>query len=195
VGSLLVIMANYDEKTGIHYGVISPNSICQETLSDLCDKSIDTIYEESKKTFLSDLESFCDDHYLDFKNINEDSFIDEFNQNYDNDNHGYEYEDKDYFLQISDDNFGIFVIKSPYYTYTKQCSPCAPGAGDLNNPVEKEKYVKKGYPSFNNLDMYSYVKSYCLPKEFFDDEYSKIPYRYYRVDNDKEEITPIIEVK
>jgi hypothetical protein len=43
--------------------------------------------------------------------------------------------------------------------------------------------------------MYSYVKSYCLPKEFFDDEYSKIPYRYYRVDNDKEEIAPIIEVK
>jgi len=179
-------MPNYDEKTGIHFGVISPNSICQETLSDLCDKSIDTIYEESKKTFLSDLESFCDDHYLDFKNINEDSFIDEFNQNYDNDNHGYEYEDKDYILHICDDNFGIFVIKSPYYTYTKQCSPCAPGAGDLDSPISKQEYDKV---------MYGTVKAYCLPREFFDSEYSKIPYRYYRVDNDKEEITPIIEVK
>jgi len=184
-------MPNYDEKTGIHFGVISPNSICQETLSDLCDKSIDTIYEESKKTFLSDLESFCDDHYLDFKNINEDSFIDEFNQNYDNDNHGYEYEDKDYFLQISDDNFGIFVIKSPYYTYTKQCSPCAPGAGDLDNPVIQERLGEMP----NDIFMHNTVKAYCLSREFFDSEYSKIPYRYYRVDNDKEEITPIIEVK
>ena len=195
MGGVLVIMANYDEKTGIHYGVISPNSIRQETLSDLCDKSIDTIYEESKKTLLSDLESFCDDHYLDFKNINEDSFIDEFNQNYDNDNHGYEYEDKDYFLQISDDNFGIFVIKSPYYTFTKQCSPCAPGAGDLDNPILLDTIEQKIPNFYNVFSQDNHVKAYCLPKEFFDSEYSKIPYRYYRVDNDKEEITPIIEVK
>jgi len=96
-------MVNYDEKTGIHFDVISPNSICQETLNDLCDKSTDTIYEESKNEMIKDLNAFCDNH-------------------------------------------GLSI-------------------------------------------------TYCLPREFFDSEYSKIPYRYYRVDNDKEEITPIIEVK
>ncbi len=181
-------MTNYDEKTGIHYGVISPNSINQETLNDLCDRSVDTIYEESKKTFLNDLESFCEDHYLNFANIDKDSFIDEFNQNYENDYHGYEYEDKEYSLHICDDNFGIFVIRSPFYTYTKQCSPCAPGAGDLDSPVSIDEYNKTAHNTF----MYGTVKAYCLPKDFFDEEYAKIPYRYYRVSDDKEVIDEVI---
>lgn len=168
-------MPNYDEKTGIHFGVISPHSINQETLSDLCDKSTDTIYEASKKDFLKDLESFCDEHNIDFKNINEDSFIDEFNQNYENDYHGYEYEDKEYSLHISDDNFGIFVMKSPFFTYTQQCSPCAPGAGDLDSPITKEEYEKLPHDSF----MYGAVKSYCLPDVYFDND--KAPYDYFEV--------------
>ena len=184
-------MPNYDEKTGIHFGVISPNSICQETLNDLCDKSVDTIYEESKNEMIKDLNAFCDNNGLSIHNIPSDEIIEEWNQSYQNDNHGYEYEDQEYTLKICDDNFGIFVIKSPYYTYTRLCSPCAPNAGALDNPVIQERLGE--IP--NDIFMHNTVKAYCLPKEFFDDEYSKIPYRYYRVDNDKEEITPIIEVK
>lgn len=183
-------MTNYDEKTGIHYGVISPNSISQEALLDLCDKSTDTVYESSKDAFLKDLETFCDDNNLNFKNINDASFIDEFDQNYDNVYHGYEYEDKDYILHISDDNFGIFVIKSPYYTYTKQCSPCAPNAGDLNAPISKQEYDAGDHYAF----MYGTVKAYCLPREFFDDDYNPIKYRYYRVIDDIEVLSDIIEV-
>ena len=189
MGSLLVIMANYDEKTGIHYGVISPNSICQETLSELCDKSVDTIYEESKEDFTNQIENILNDNGFSIGQIDEvlTPAIDCFNENYNNDNHGYEYEDKEYILHISDDNFGIFVIKSPYYTFTRLCSPCAPNAGDLDNPIKADHRCK----DITNTG----AKTYCLPREFFDSEYSKIPYRYYRVDNDKEEITPIIEVK
>ena len=192
MGSLLVIMANYDEKTGIHYGVISPNSICQETLSELCDKSVDTIYEESKEDFTNQIENILNDNGFSIGQIDEvlTPAIDCFNENYNNDNHGYEYEDKEYILHISDDNFGIFVIKSPYYTYTKQCSPCAPGAGDLDNPVIQERLGEMP----NDIFMHNTVKAYCLPREFFDSEYSKIPYRYYNVSDDKEVLNPIIEV-
>jgi hypothetical protein len=183
--------SNYDEKTGIHYGVISPNSICQETLSDLCYKSTDTIYEESKTDFTDSLKNILNDNGFSIGQIDEvlTPAIDCFNENYENDNHGYEYEDKDYTLHISDDNFGIFVIRSPFYTFTRLCSPCAPGAGDLNAPSKIDKrFTDRSDPGFTNG-----VQTYCLPVEFFD-EYAKIPYRYYRVIDDKEVLSDTIEV-
>jgi hypothetical protein len=184
-------MTNYDEKTGINYGVISPHSINSETLDDLCfgSNSIDPHYEEGKKEILDDLKQFCEDHYLNYDQIDTDQFIDQFNDHYENSDGQYDYDDGEYTLHISGDNFGIFVIKSPYYTYTKQCSPCAPGAGDLNSPISYEEYEKGDHNSF----MYGTVKAYCLPKEFFDNEYAKIPYRYYDVKTNKEVIDPIIE--
>jgi hypothetical protein len=95
-----------------------------------------------------------------------------------NDDGQCDYSDKEYTLHVSGDNFGIFVIKSPYYTYCWKCSPCAPGAGDLNNPM-----TSYDGPISTNFD-----KAYCLDKSFFDEEYSKIPYRVFRVDNDEEVI-------
>jgi hypothetical protein len=185
-------MPNYDEKTGIHYGVISPNSISSETLSDLQDKSIDTIYEESKKEFLASLRAVLNDSPISSNesDVILDECADRFSEAYENDYHGYEYEDKEYVLKICDDNFGIFVIKSPYYTYTRQCSPCAPGAGDLNAPISKAEYDKGKHDTFM---MYGTVKAYCLDKSFFDPEYHKIHYRYYRVCDDTEVIDPIVE--
>jgi hypothetical protein len=190
-GRGVLTMSNYDEKTGIHFGVISPNSICQETLQDLCfgSNSIDPHYEAGKQEIIDDLKQFCEDHYLNFEDIDPDQFIDQFSDRYENSDGQYDYEDIDYTLHISGDNFGIFVIRSPYYTFTRQCSPCAPGAGDLNTPAKIDKrFTDRSDPGFTNG-----VQTYCLPVEFFD-EYAKIPYRYYRVDNDKEVIAPIVEV-
>ena len=184
-------MPNYDEKTGIHYGVISPNSISSETLSELQDRSVDTIYEESLKDITNNINGLFEelgirDNDKDYETIRA-MMLNTFNENYENDYHGYEYTDPEYVLKICDDNFGIFVIKSPYYTYTKQCSPCAPGAGDLNNSISKAEYEKGDHNAF----MYGTVKSYCLDKDFFDPEYAKIPYRYYRVSDDKEVIEEV----
>lgn len=183
-------MSNYDEQTGIHYGVISPNSISSETLSELCDQSTDTIYEDSKKEFtdlIDQLKEYISESV--FEEI-KDSALNDWNEHYENDYHGYEYEDEEYTLKICDDNFGIFVIKSPYYTYTKQCSPCAPGAGDLNASISKAEYEKGDHNAF----MYGTVKAYCLDRDFFDPEYAKIPYRYYRVSDDSEVLSDIVEV-
>ena len=44
----------------------------------------------------------------------------------------------------------IFITKSPYYTYTRFCSPCAPGAGDLDSPDPNG------------------VRAYCFAPDWFD---------------------------
>ena len=59
----------------------------------------------------------------------------------------------------------IFVLKSPYYTFAQFCSPCAPGAGDLNNPMDDG------------------IMTYCLGHDWFEDK--RAPYPVYRVSNNE----------
>lgn len=61
----------------------------------------------------------------------------------------------------------IFVLKSPYYTYAQFCSPCAPGACHLENPVEP----LEGHP-----------KAYCFGHDWFDGNVA--PYPVYQVSDD-----------
>ena len=90
--------------------------------------------------------------------------------NLDNDNNdfqepiGWEYEGEGYQLTDCLDS-AVMVINSPYYTYCKYCSPCVPGAGDLDNPEVNG------------------VKTYCLGFDFFTD--GKPPYPVYEVKTDK----------
>jgi len=172
-------MPNYDEKTGISYGVISPHAINPDALNDLYNEGTDPHYENAKEEFLQDLKEFCTSHYIPYDNV-VDNMENEFNDSIDMScgDGQCDYSDKDYILHISGDNFGIFVIKSPYYTYCRKCSPCAPGAGDLNTPLNID--------DIEILD--NYDRAYCLDKSYFDDEYQKIPYRVFRVDNDEEVI-------
>jgi len=55
----------------------------------------------------------------------------------------------------------IFVLKSPYYTMAQFCSPCVPGAGNLDTPCVEGP------------------KTYCLGHDWF--EGSKAPYPVYDV--------------
>ena len=60
------------------------------------------------------------------------------------------YIDKDgYEAYQSNDDGDIFIVKSPFYTICKLCSPCAPNAGDLMSPDPK------GY------------KTYCFSHDWF----------------------------
>jgi hypothetical protein len=77
---------------------------------------------------------------------------------------GYEFEGEGYVLTCCLDS-AVMVIKAPYYTYCKYCSPCVPGAGDLDNPEVNG------------------VKTYCLGWDFFTD--NKAPYPVYDVKTDK----------
>lgn len=168
-------MPNFDETTGIRYGVISPHSISPFALDDIYQKGTDPHYEYGKTELLKDLKQFCEDHYLNFDNINTDSFEDEYNESYSgNDDGQCDYSDKEYDLHVSGDNFGIFVMKSPYYTYCRNCSPCAPGAGNLDSPMT----------SYDGPVSSNYDRALCLGHDWFDG--NKAPYRVFRVDNDEE---------
>lgn len=79
----------------------------------------------------------------------------------------YFYKDDKYTLEQADE-VDIFVLKSPYYTYSQFCSPCAPGAGYLLNELET--------PNINN-------KTYCLGPEWFEDE--KAPYTVWEIETSK----------
>lgn len=56
----------------------------------------------------------------------------------------------------------IFVIKSPYFTYAQFCSPCAPGAVHLGNPMPEG------------------AKGYCFGHDWFEE--GKAPYPVYSVE-------------
>lgn len=78
---------------------------------------------------------------------------------------GYYVDDGEYKLTDCLDS-DIMVIKSPYYTYAQFCSPCVPGAGNLNNPMDPDKGVK----------------CYCLGHDWFEDGIA--PYPVYHVSDD-----------
>ena len=163
-------MSNYDEKTGIAYGVISQNSINLDAIDSWYDN--DSIYDE----YLKELEESVKDGLM------TDDEMDDNLSNYDNDyHHFYVIDDDGIDAEYFSDLNAWYITKSPYYTYTKQCSPCSPGAGDLDSSITKKEYDIGNHNAF----MYGTVKAYCLPKDYFD-EYAVIPYRVFRVDSDEE---------
>jgi hypothetical protein len=93
----------------------------------------------------------------------------DFNDQYQEDNDTYRYERDGYVLETS--SLGIYVTRSPYYTFAAFCSPCCPGAGDLDSP---------------RLTAESGVKTYCLGPEWFDDEHATMLYTAFNVADDTE---------
>jgi hypothetical protein len=72
------------------------------------------------------------------------------------------YEGDGYTLEQPYDDVDIWVFKSPYYSLSQYCSPCAPGAGYLLNPCAGG------------------IRTYCLGHDWF--EAGQAPYPVYRVD-------------
>lgn len=64
-----------------------------------------------------------------------------------------------------DSSNDVWIFKSPYYTFAQFCSPCAPGAGYLANPCDKD----------------TGAKSYCLGHDWFED--GAAPYPMYLVED------------
>jgi hypothetical protein len=172
---------NKDPSNGIAYGVISQNSLMPEVLDDLIQNSEDLVYEESKTDFLNELKNaikeVLDNNYIhhEDKDIDIDYYLDLFNNQYENDFHAYYFKDKDYEIRFFDDLNAMYILKSPYVCMAPLCSPCCPGAGDLNST--------NGIDAENN-SMGSPVECYCLPNDFFEDD--KAPYSYKRIEEREE---------
>ncbi len=160
---------NIDLKTGIRYGVISPNDISgdaferftpgyptpDECVCSHCDERqavpAGTEYGDSVTC-----ETCEEDFEVEMPDAVEPIF--------------YAYERGGYRASASPER-DIFVTKSPYYTYGPFCSPCAPGAVSL-------------CPSAGEYDESNGIRAYCFSHEFFDD--NKAPYKVFSVATNEE---------
>jgi len=97
---------NIDQETGIRYGVIPVNDVCQAW----SDES-EPVYPEPDP---------------------DEEEPEDFGPEYDPSL--YVYSRQGYVATQSADDTDIFITKSPFYTKAQFCSPCAPGAGHLRNP-------------------------------------------------------------
>lgn len=158
-------MPNYDPKTGISFGVISQNSLNFDAINSWYEN--DSIYEECAE----ELEKAVKNGEI--TKEDKESVL----ENYDNDyHHWYVKDDGGISAEFFEDLNAWYITKSPFYTFCKKCSPCCPGAGDLDSPIDPDDHEV-----MNLCD-----RAYCLPKEYLDDECA--PYHVYRVDNDEEVI-------
>jgi hypothetical protein len=166
--------ANIDIATGIRYGVISINSIDPETWENRVTYDYDSRcpqcggevvdYDSSEDPDNDHLKwarwhdsdgglTECACRSCEATYSTEDCTPDEPSGAY--------IDDGKYIITKSNDLNALYVIKSPYVTYTQFCSPCCPGAGDLDNPLEGG------------------VKTYCLGPDWF--EGNKAPYQIEKV--------------
>ena len=166
--------SNIDTDTGIRYGIISQNSLSGESLDDVFTAGDDLGYEAMIEELKSNLKNAIDSIISDAGGRTYDSVdVDEILEGVDFDcydsNGPRRYEDGDLTVQTTGDN-DLFVFKSEYYTFAQFCSPCVPGAGNLDTPCD------------------SGPKTYCLGIDWFVD--GECPYPVYRIDNDECIYTP-----
>lgn len=62
----------------------------------------------------------------------------------------------------------VMILESPYFTFAPYCSPCVPGAGNLDNASEGESDESNG------------VKTYCVGHDWFEEDCA--PYPVYSVE-------------
>lgn len=154
--------SNVDLKTGIRYGVISQHSIDPDWWGfanldydygdPTCPECGDGIRESTGD---EDKDYFCE-------GCKTSQWSDAV---YSDEPLGWAFEEDGYSLAPCLDA-DIFILKSPFFTYAEFCSPCVPGAGNLDG------YNKDG------------VKTFCLGHNFFEGD--KAPYPIYDVITGKE---------
>jgi len=165
-------IANINLETGIHYGVIHQNKVIQAWADDSEENYGDVRFCPHCEAVLSlskEITEWCKSDTEDDKDA--DYFCISCRKGTDDPEYppeplNYSY-NKDGYEAICDNcgDYGdIFVTKSPYYTETKECSPCFPNAGDLSSP-------DKGG-----------LKTYCFGYDWF--ENNEATYPIYRVDDD-----------
>lgn len=193
--------ANRDAQTLIRYGVIHSNAINPDAFSDIQDNGTDEDYaafvSEIKSRIRSAIESFMPSSRIE---DNVESAFEAISDEIDYDSSGdctrYSYNKDGYELQTMSDG-DIFISKSKFFTYAQFCSPCAPGACYLLNPLEHEEFtvtendVIEGnnvHPDTNErLPVGTYSakpsndnRAYCFGHDWFEDGVA--PYPVYSVE-------------
>jgi hypothetical protein len=153
---------NIDPATGIRYGVIPANDVGEAWF----DQSEPDYGEPSCPKCGSELAE-CDGG--DYRCEHCETTIDanDSEQLYPESPLRHTYDADGYEITQGGDDTDLFITKSPFFTYATFCSPCAPGACHLRNPLRPEDA-----PDGN--------KCYCLGHDWFDGE--KAPYVVFSVE-------------
>jgi hypothetical protein len=159
--------ANVDQETGIHYGVIALHELLPEAADDIFTTGDDLGFEEMQIQAKADLAAAIASAVENYGSVDAEKAAEEIIDNLEwHDCMGvsgpYEYSSEGITVRTMSDNTEIFVLKSPYYTHSQFCSPCAPGAGYLMNPCPDGP------------------RTYCLGHDWF--EGRKAPYPVYSVE-------------
>lgn len=165
--------ANRDpEAPGYRYGVISQHSLDQDALQELWTSvhSTDVSFEYWLNELKNNLKGVLGDYVYGKDRLEEivSGIIDDYclTDHYEGDgDSSFSYNDGRYIVEnclITD----ITVLKSPYYTYAKFCSPCVPGACNLDSPLE-------------DFDDAKHCRAYCFGPEWF--EGAEAPYPVFEV--------------
>jgi hypothetical protein len=162
---------NIDKETGIRYGII----VVHDLMSEAIHESLEADYGEphcpkcgneakkgkprgdKKYTWSRDGKGVCGDyHCVGCKYIfdGDEAF---------GDDPVAQVLDADGYKGFLDDSNDMWLTLSPYYTWAQFCSPCAPGAGHLGNPMPQDEGAK----------------TYCFGHDWFDG--GKAPYPVYSV--------------
>lgn len=161
--------SNFDRDTGIHYGIISLHSLDADILNYFepyygeptcpeCGKTAQEYDNEKHLAWKSYRHDRCADYACEYcERVLSSDHV------YGDDPVGHDFADDNYHLYLNCQN-DVWVFKSPFFTYAQFCSPCAPGAGHLNN----QRSADSGAP-----------RTYCLDHSFF--EGGIAPYDVYDV--------------
>jgi hypothetical protein len=174
-------LSNIDHETGIRFGVINQYDVqawfdsSEPDYGDpTCPKCGSTATEIDHPSLKDKQEVIEDWEHAEYEGddfvCEECEYVFGSESAYPDEVSGYVLDDGEY--KASSDEYGdIFILKSPYYSYGQFCSPCAPGAIHLGNPLKEEVW------NDNN-------RGYCFDKSFFDGEVA--PYRVFRVADETE---------
>jgi hypothetical protein len=177
--------ANIDDATGIRFGVISCNSFSCDAQNDFepdygrpdsfeCPDCGESLSVTNKEWGDSVECKDCDESYdIDLPDCVESC--------------GWTYEKDRYVITDCLDNDAM-IIKSPFYTYAQFCSPCVPGAGNLDNTLP---WCEGMDPDWKRLKVSAllwrrlaignfYPKVFCLGHDWFDEGVA--PYPVFNVD-------------
>ena len=164
-------MTNIDHANGIRYGAISQNSVLQawadsaeaEYGPPTCPKCGNEAKEFDRMNAPDDHYDYAEHECVDYQ-CDSCRYVFGSDSAFGDTPIGWSYNGDGYELVDCLDS-DILVIRSPFYTLACFCSPCVPGAGDLNSPSDDG------------------AKTYCLDHDWFED--GKATYSVYRVDTDE----------
>jgi hypothetical protein len=176
-------LANIDSATGIRYGVISQNSVSADAVDEILDYGTDVAWEAALKDVINEARDRAVVEGEDPDYVDEDEIRDRLGDTWETNFANYEYDSGGYRVTGCLDN-DLFVLRSPFFTFAQFCSPCVPGAGNLDTPfmgLAVPHYDAPGWAEdfIREAEANGFPRVFALGHNWFEDQ--KVPYVLFSV--------------